>query len=67
MNYVSPQFHVVFDGQFSYIYNETRQDDTNLEAIFNELFESCREDFTDLDGDDVKPSNQATPVEDIPE
>ena len=28
---------------------------------------SHAEDFTDLDGDDVKPSNQATPVEDIPE
>ena len=42
-NCVSPQFHVVFDDHFSTIYNDSHLDDTKIEAIFSELFETCRE------------------------
>jgi hypothetical protein len=40
-NYVSPQFHVVFDDLFTSIYNDTRLGDTELESIFENLFTNC--------------------------
>ena len=42
-NFVSPQFHVVFDDHFSSIYNDSRLEDTKIESIFEELFENCRD------------------------
>ena len=42
-NYVSPQFHVVFDDLFTSIYNDTRLEDTELESIFENLFTNCRD------------------------
>ena len=44
-NYVSPQFHVVFDDLFFSIYNDTKLSDTNIEAIFQDLFENCRDNY----------------------
>ena len=41
-NFVSPQFHVVFDEKFSTIQSYTRLEDTEVEAIFNDLFTYCR-------------------------
>ena len=40
-NFVSPQFHVVFDEKFSIIQNNTSLEETAVEAIFNELFTNC--------------------------
>ena len=42
-NFVSPQFHVVFDDLFTSIYNNVRMDDSKLENLFTKLFETCRE------------------------
>ena len=39
--FVSPQFHVIFDENFSTIQNNTKLEDTAAEPIFNGLFESC--------------------------
>ena len=44
-NYVSPQFHVVFDEKFSTIQNDTRLEDTTVESIFKDLFTDCRDHF----------------------
>ena len=41
-NYVSPQFHVVYDEKFTTIQNNTRLQDATIEAIFEDLFEKCR-------------------------
>ena len=35
-NYVSPQFHVVFDDLFTSIYNNARRDHSKLEKIFSD-------------------------------
>ena len=50
-NYVSPQFHVVFDEKFSTIQNDTRLEDTTVESIFKDLFTNCRDHF----GEDGRP------------
>ena len=44
-NYVSPQFHVVFDEKFTTIQNDTRLEDTTIESIFKDLFTDCRDYF----------------------
>ncbi|NCF91157.1 MAG: hypothetical protein GWQ05_09390, partial [Verrucomicrobiaceae bacterium] len=58
-NFVSPQYHVVFDDHFTSIHNDTRLSDTSVESIFNDLFGSCREWYGDdadgADGDDDPP------------
>ena len=41
-NFVRPQFHIVFDKKFSTIQNETRLEDTEVEAICNDLFTNFR-------------------------
>ena len=41
-NFVSPQFHVMFDENFSIIQNDSRLEDTAVEAIFGDLFTNCR-------------------------
>ena len=42
-NYVSPQFHVMFDEKFSTIQNDTRLEDTTVESVFEDLFTDCRD------------------------
>ena len=41
-NFVSSQLHVVFDEKFSTIQNDTRLENTAVEAILNDLFTNCR-------------------------
>ena len=41
-NFVSPQFHVVFDEKLSTIKNDTRLEDTAVEAILNYIFTNFR-------------------------
>ena len=41
-NFVSPQSHVVFDKKLSAIQNDTRLEDTEVEAISNDLFTNFR-------------------------
>ena len=58
-NFVSPQFHVVYGDLFSCIYNNVKLQDTKIEAIFSELFESCcdyygEEPFPTPEGDEAK-------------
>ena len=43
--FVSPKPHVVFDGKISTIWNETRLEDTAVEPIFNDLFQSFRDHY----------------------
>ena len=51
-NFLSPQFHVVFDDKFSTIQNDTRLDYTAVEVIFNYLFtNSCG-----FYGEEVRPT-----------
>ena len=54
-NYVSPQFHVVFDEKFSTIQNDTRLEDSTVESIFNDLFVTCR----DFYGEEGRPPEKA--------
>ena len=42
-NYVSPQFHVIFDAKFTTIQNDTRLEDSNIESFFNDIFVTCRD------------------------
>ena len=51
-NYVSPQFHVVFDENFSTIQPDTRLEDTTVESIFKDRFTDCRDYF----GEEGRPS-----------
>ena len=53
-NFVSPQFHVVFDEKFSTIQNNTRIEDTAIEAIFNDLFT----DFHGFYGEEGRPPKE---------
>ena len=41
-NFVIPKFHVVFDEKFSTIQNNTRLEETSVEAIFDDLFTNYR-------------------------
>mmetsp|Transcript_4245 Transcript_4245/g.9633 ORF Transcript_4245/g.9633 Transcript_4245/m.9633 type:complete len:374 (+) Transcript_4245:4104-5225(+) len=42
-NFVSPQFHIIFDDKFTTIQNDKKLEDTTLELIFTDLFETCRD------------------------
>ena len=42
-NFISPQFHVIFDDKFTTIQNNTKLEDTSLESIFTDLFDKCRD------------------------
>ena len=70
-NYVSPQFHVVFDDLFSSIYNDTKISDTNIEAIFRDLFENCRDNYGEEiiapEGASAEPPPAVDPVDPPPE
>ena len=50
-NFVSPQFHVVFDEKFTTIQNDTRLGDSAVESVFNDLFVTCR----DFYGEEGRP------------
>ena len=54
-NFVSPQFHVVFDEKFSTIQNDTRLEDSAVEPIFNDLFETCKDYY----GEEGRPPEGA--------
>ena len=67
-NYVSPQFHGVYNDKCLTIQNDTRLQDVTIEAIFKNLFEKCRNFY----GEESRPpelpvaaSEEAT-VEDPP-
>ena len=68
-NYVSPQFHVVYDEKFSTIQNDTRLQDSTIEAIFEKLFTKCR----DFYGEESRPpelpvaASEGATVEDPPQ
>lgn len=51
-NYVSPQYHVVYDDLFETIYNGNVIADANSDTIFNELFENARENYAPAERDD---------------
>ena len=54
-NFVSPQFHVVFDEKFTTIQNDTRLGDSAVESVFNDLFVTCR----DFYGEEGRPPEDA--------
>ena len=41
-NFLIPKLHVVFDEKFSTIQNNTRLEETSVEAIFDDLFTNYR-------------------------
>jgi transposase InsO family protein len=61
-NFVSPQFHVVYDDKFSSIYNALRRDDLELEAIFADLFQFSREYYGEdaVEEEICESANQGT-------
>ena len=44
-NYVSPQYHVVYDDKFETVYNGTVISETGAEHIFTDLFENARDHY----------------------
>jgi hypothetical protein len=44
-NYVSPQYHVVYDDKFETVYNGTVISATGAEHIFTDLFENARDHY----------------------
>jgi hypothetical protein len=61
-NFVSPQFHVVFDDLFTSIYNNVRMDDSKLENLFTKLFETCHEWYGE-DSEITGGGNEGIPLE----
>ena len=67
-NYVSPQFHVVYDNKFLTIHNNTRLQDATIKAIFKNLVETCRNFY----GEEGRPpelpvtASEGATVEDPP-
>jgi len=68
---VSPQFHVVFDEKFTTIHNDARLNDTTIESIFNDLFETCRDYFGEEtiapEGADVNSPDTEIIIDETPE
>lgn len=50
-NYVSPQFHVVFDDLFQTVLNDANLSETEADAIFQELFEDARDWYAEIERD----------------
>ena len=48
-NYVSPQYHLVYDDLFQTIMNDSRVSETECDTIFNDLFENARDMYTDAE------------------
>ena len=61
-NFVSPQFHVVFDDMFSTIHNDVQMKDTAVQGIFEDLFETC----TDYYGEEIETPEGADAESDPP-
>ena len=63
---VSTPFHVVFDDHLSTIYSDMTLEETSVEGIFNDLFESC----TDCYGEETiaasEGANTESPIEEDP-
>ena len=51
-NFFSHKLHVLFDEQFSTIHNNTSLEETEVEAIFNDILTNCR----DFYGEEVSSS-----------
>jgi len=70
-NFVSPQFYVVFDEKFTTIHNNARLNDTTMESIFNNLFETCRDYFGEEtiapEGADVNLPDSEIIIDETPE
>lgn len=66
-NYVSPQYHVVFDDYFTTIYNEAMLEDTAVDQIFDNLFDTCRDYYGELaiDSGDNIAADQPPPLDDM--
>ena len=62
-NFISPQFHVIFDDKFTTIQNDTKLEDTALESIFTELFETCRDYY----GEEPLESDSGERLDELPE
>ena len=51
-NFVSPQYHVVYDDKFETIHNGTTISDTGAESIFTDLFENSRDHYAPTERDE---------------
>ena len=52
-NYVSPQYHVVYDDLFQTIFNDTPLVNSNVGAVFDELFENERDWYREIETNDT--------------
>lgn len=50
-NYVSPQYHLVYDDNFSSIFNDTSLQDSKADEIFDDLFENARDFYGEIERD----------------
>ena len=70
-NFVSPQYHVVFDDLFTSIMNDKRLEDTVLEDIFGKLFVKCRDYYgedaviSDKLSGEMVPDDEPLPLDDM--
>ena len=62
-NFISPQFHIIFDDKFTTIQNDVKLGDTSLEAIFTKLFDKCRDYY----GEEPLASDSDTQLDELPE
>ena len=62
-NFISPQFHVIFDDKFTTIQNDTKLEDTSLESIFTDLFDTCRDYY----GEEPLESDSGKQFDELPE
>ena len=62
-NFISPQFHVVFDDKFNTIQNDAKLEDTALDSIFTDLFDTC----WDYYGEELLDSTSGEQLDKLPE
>jgi len=65
-NYVSPQYHLVFDDIFDIIFHESKTEE-ELELICQELFDTTRDCYVDPEGefDDGNLVYKPLPLDDV--
>jgi hypothetical protein len=52
-NFVSPQYHVVYDDKFETIHNGTTIAETGAEDLFTSLFENARNHYAPMERNEL--------------
>ena len=65
-NYVSPQYHLVYDDLFQTIFNDTKLVDSTVGTVFDELFENERDWYSKIETDKSGTIlHEPPPLEDV--